>query len=54
MNHDVYFEFLNDLRESGLINMFGAPKELREVFGLSKAESIDVFTAWAENFSKES
>ena len=50
----VYFSFLDSLRESGSINMFGAPKVLQEACGLSKGESIDVFTAWAENFSKES
>lgn len=54
MNLDVYFAFLDSLRESGSINMFGAPKVIQEVFGLSRTESIDVFTAWAENFSKES
>ena len=50
---EKYFEFLNNLRESGEINMFGAPAVLREVFDLSKQESYDVFTAWAEQFSKQ-
>ena len=49
---EKYFEVLNNLRESGEINMFGAPAVLREVFDLSKQESYDVFTAWAEQFSK--
>ena len=44
------FIFLDKLRESGKINMFGAPKLLRETFGLSKKESIQVFQAWAEAF----
>lgn len=50
---EKYFEFLNNLRESGEINMFGAPAVLREVFDLSKQESYDVFTAWAEQFNKQ-
>lgn len=42
------FIFLDKLRDSGTINMFGAPKVLEESFGLSKKESIKVFQAWAE------
>lgn len=47
------FTFLDDLREGGSINMFGAPKVLQEAFGLTKAESFEVFTAWTEQFSNE-
>lgn len=46
------FTFLDDLRESGQINMFGAPKVLQEAFGISKAESFEVFKAWTETFSQ--
>ena len=42
------FTFLDDLRESGQINMFGAPKVLQEFFGISKAESLEVFKEWIE------
>jgi len=48
-----FFEFLDALRESGSINMFGAPAVLREEFGLSKSESFEVFKAWTEQFNKE-
>ena len=54
MDNDYYFAFLDSLRESGSINMFDAPKVLQEDFGLSRRESIDIFSAWVENFSKES
>ena len=37
------FIFLDKLRESGTINMFGAPKVLEESFGLSKKEAREVF-----------
>ena len=47
------FTFLDDLREGGSINMFGAPKVLQEAFGLSKAESFEVFTAWTKQFTEE-
>lgn len=50
MKLEEYFEFLDDLRASGTINMFGAPKALQEVFGLDKAEAFEIFTAWTEKF----
>jgi len=46
------FTFLDSLRESGQINMFGAPQVLREAFGLTKAESFEVFTAWTKQFTE--
>ena len=48
---EFYFEFLNELRESGQINMFGAPRVLMESFGLEKKEAKDIFVAWTEQFS---
>ena len=48
MNSESYFGFLNRLRESGSINMFGAPEVLRDTFGLTKKESYDVFLDWAQ------
>jgi hypothetical protein len=50
---ETYFEFLDDLRESGDINMFGAPRVLMDVFDMSKAEAMKVFIAWTEQFGKE-
>ncbi len=47
-----YFEFLDDLRESGEINMFGAPSVLQEVFDLSKYEARDIVSAWMKQFGK--
>jgi len=47
---EMYFEILNDLRESGTMNMFGAPKLLQETFELSKGEARKIFMAWTETF----
>jgi hypothetical protein len=44
------FTFLDDLREEGSINMFGAPSVLQKEFDLTKAEAFEVFTAWTEQF----
>jgi len=46
-----YFTFLDDLRESGEINMFGAPQVLVEVFDLNKYEARDIVSEWMKNFS---
>jgi len=51
MNKEMIFKFLDSLRESGQMNMFGAPQVLREAFGLTKSESVEAFQAWAGNFS---
>lgn len=40
------FDFLDNLREQGSINMFGAAPVLREVFGLTRRESQNVLAEW--------
>lgn len=45
------FDFLDDLRESGDINMFGAAPVLQEVFDLSKHEARAVLSDWMKQFS---
>jgi len=47
------FAILDDWREKGHFNMFEAPRQLRSVFKMSKQDSYDVFSEWAENFGKE-
>lgn len=48
-----YFDFLNDLRESGLINMFESPSHLKSEFPeLMQKEANKVFSEWALNFGK--
>ena len=45
------FDFLDDLRESGDINMFGAGPVLQEVFDLSRNEARAVLSDWMKQFS---
>jgi len=47
-----YYEILDDLRESGEINMYGAPRWLEDNYGLSKKDARQVFKAWADSFTK--
>jgi hypothetical protein len=47
-----YFAFLNDLRDSGEINMWGAPPYLEAEFGLDRREAKQVFLTWVQSFNK--
>lgn len=46
------FDFLDNLREQGSINMFGAAPVLREVFGLERRESQIVLQEWMTSFTQ--
>lgn len=46
------FDYLNGLRESGAVNMFGARPYLAEQFELSKSESSEVLTKWMNSFNE--
>jgi hypothetical protein len=50
---DEYKEYLEDLRDSGVTNMFGAPRYLMEEFGLSKADAIKITAEWMKTFDEE-
>lgn len=44
-----YFEYLDELRGSGITNMFGAPAYLIEEFGLSRSEAKAVTSEWMKS-----
>ena len=46
-----YYNYLNDLRDSGVTNMFGASPYLQEEFGLSRYEAKTVLMSWMKSFS---
>lgn len=47
------FEFLDDLQESGVTNMFGARPYLLEAFPkLSKQEAEDILTEWMSTYDE--
>lgn len=49
----VHLEFLDDLRKSGVTNMFGAVPYLTEVFDLSKDEASKILVYWMKTFGQE-
>lgn len=51
-NDEVYFKYLDDLRESGVTNMFGAGPYLQARFNLSKSKAQDVLWRWIDSFEE--
>lgn len=47
-----YFDYLVELRDSGVTNMWGAAPYLEHQFGLSRQEAKDILIAWIESFDK--
>lgn len=43
---EVYFKFLDALRESGVTNMFGAAPYLAGAFTLSNSEAREILQEW--------
>mgnify|MGYP003148047017 CR=1 FL=1 len=47
---DEYFQYLEDLKESGETNMYGAAPHLRREFGLNRKESHDILEEWMGSY----
>tara|TARA_Y100000114_G_scaffold110177_1_gene103780 strand:- start:1419 stop:1661 length:243 start_codon:yes stop_codon:yes gene_type:complete len=43
------FEYLENLRESGITNMFGAGIFIQEEFGLGKLEAREILVKWIKS-----
>lgn len=48
----VMFNFLEELRKSGQINMFGAAPYLQEMFDLNRYEARDIVLEWMQSFNR--
>jgi|14BtaG_2_1085337.scaffolds.fasta_scaffold06945_5 hypothetical protein len=48
------FAFLDELRDSGSINMFGCGPYLQREFGIDAKEARDVFMRWSDKCREES
>ena len=49
---DEHLEYLDELRESGIVNMFGAGTYLREEFGFFRQEASAVLLYWMNTFEE--
>ena len=45
----AYFEYLDDLRESGIVNMFWAGEFLEDAFGLGQQEAQRILIEWMKS-----
>lgn len=52
MNKEEYFEFLDNLRELGIVNMFGAGVYLQQEFDLIPSESSKILVEWMDTFEE--
>jgi hypothetical protein len=52
MNKEKYFIFLDNIRETGKINMFGAAPYLQEAFQLNKYDAKDILLEWMNTFNE--
>ena len=43
-------DYLDDLRESGVTNMFGAGPYLQSEFGMTRAEAKEALMTWMKEF----
>lgn len=50
---DEHLDYLDDLRESGDTNMYGAGPYVVERFGITKKEARDIVKYWMETFGQE-
>lgn len=53
MTDNKYWIFLENLRRSGITNMYGAGPYLQEVFGMSKNDARSVLADWMRNYNPD-
>ena len=49
---EEHLTYLDDLRESGIMNMFGAVGSIRGEFDLNKIDATDVLTHWMKTYEE--
>ena len=49
---EAHLTYLDNLRESGVANMFGANPYLREEFGIDRYEASRILQYWMKSFSE--
>jgi hypothetical protein len=52
MNKEEYFVYLDGIRDSGIVNMFGAAPYLQDAFGLSRYDAKDILLEWMDTFAE--
>ena len=47
------FDYLNDLRDSGITNMYGASPYIEEQFEIEEPKARKVLSKWMNNFNAD-
>ena len=48
-----YWLYLENLRKSGVVNMYGAGPYLQKAFDLTQDEATKILVDWMENYKRE-
>lgn len=48
-----YWIYLENLRKSGVVNMYGAAPYLQKTFDLTEKEAREILADWMNNYNKE-
>ena len=51
---ELVYEFLDELRESGTVNMFGASSDLQDEFGFDKSTCRSLLSDWMNQYEEKS
>lgn len=52
MYKEHFFVYLDNLQESGKINMFGAAPHLAQAYELTRQEARDILLEWMQTFDE--
>lgn len=50
--HGLFYQYLEDLRASGVTNMYGASQYLIDDFDLDKGEAKGIHLEWMQNYNE--
>ena len=50
--NELYFNYLEELRQSGKVNTFGAVPYLEQEFGVSNVEAKELVTYFVKNYDE--
>lgn len=53
MTDNKYWIYLEELRQSGIVNMYGAVPYLQEEFGLNKKDASEILFDWMKNYNAD-
>jgi len=51
---ELVYDFLDELRESGAVNMFGASSDLQDEFGFDKSTCRSLLSDWMNQYEEKS